>query len=152
MACGSSSATSTASRRIAVRPGLDPPTSGSSHLAACAFLAHPEVSGSKPRFAGYFLDPARQTSRGGGRDLTFTSWTKSMDGRQVKHNFAFQGASAAKGDDEDEGSSRPSVADWTHGKVEIKIFEGVSQVLANDCHSANRACHTNPAIPPTVPA
>ena len=87
----------------------------------------------------HFLDPARQTSRGGQRDLTFNSWTKSQDGHQIKHKFLFAGASAAKGDDDEEGFSRPSVATWDHGQVEIKIYQGAYSVLHSDCSSANRA-------------
>ena len=96
--------------------------------------------------ARHFLDPARQTSRGGHRDLTFSSWTKSQDGHQIKHNFLFAGA--AKGDDDDEGSSRPSVATWNRAQscVEIKIYQGAYGVLQSDTHSANRANRSTPFI------
>ena len=39
------------------------------------------------RTGRYFLDPARQTSRGGHRGVVFKYWTKSQDGHMVNRRF-----------------------------------------------------------------
>jgi len=83
----------------------------------------------------HFVDPAAQTSRGGARATTFAHWVKSRDDQEVKHAIAFAGNASA--DDDDEGGGRPAVASWTHGKIEVKIFEGEMRTLARDSHSAS---------------
>lgn len=89
------------------------------------------------RTGRYFLDPARQTSRGGARGVVFKYWTKSQDGHMVNRRFKFAGASAVNDDDDEGGSSRPVVTSWEHGKIEIKIIQGMAAVLGQDTTSTS---------------
>jgi len=89
------------------------------------------------RTGRYFLDPARQTSRGGHRGVVFKYWTKSQDGHMVNRRFKFAGASAVNDDDDEGGSSRPVVTSWEHGKIEIKIIQGMAAVLGQDTTSTS---------------
>ena len=89
------------------------------------------------RTGRYFLDPARQTSRGGHRGVVFKYWMKSQDGHKVNRCFMFAGASAVDGDDDEGGSSRPVVTSWEHGKIEIKIIQGMTAVLRHDTTSTS---------------
>ena len=90
----------------------------------------------------YFLDPARVTSRGGRRSLTFKHWIKRQDGREVQHTIGFKGVRAAaksEEEEEDDEGARPSVASWTQGKIEVRVITGVVRTLTQDTNSANHS-------------
>jgi hypothetical protein len=72
----------------------------------------------------YQIDPARITSRGGVRHVTFKHWVKSRDGHQVKHAFAFSSRLSTDADDDD----RPAqVQGWEHGKVQAPARKRASR-------------------------
>jgi hypothetical protein len=102
------------------------------------YLVECHIDG-KQTTSRYLVDPARQTSRGGSRHITFKHFTKSAGGQQVQHAFAF--ASISTNDDDEGGSSRPAAMTWEMGKIDIKIFQGVKATLTSDArtmeHSAD---------------
>ena len=100
------------------------------------FLLECSIDG-KQTSSRYQLDPGSRTSRGGHRDLTFKHWEKSRDGQVTRHAFAFAGIASAA--DDDEGGGRPAVAGWTHGKVEVRIFEGVLATLPYDAYGSDHS-------------
>ena len=96
------------------------------------FLVEAWVDGKKLG-GGYQIDPARATSRGGNRHVTFKGWEKSKDGHKVTSQLVFNTAAA----DDEEGSRPAAVQGWEHGKIEVRVLPGYARQLAQDTHSSS---------------